>query len=37
MGAKVLTLPTSHVPMLSQPQKVADFVIAAAASLTEKK
>jgi pimeloyl-ACP methyl ester carboxylesterase len=33
MGAKTLTLPTSHLPMLSQPQKVADFVIAAAASL----
>lgn len=33
MGAKTLTLPTSHVPMLSQPDKVADFVIAAAASL----
>jgi pimeloyl-ACP methyl ester carboxylesterase len=33
MGAKTLTLPTSHVPMLSQPQKVADFVIEAAGSL----
>jgi pimeloyl-ACP methyl ester carboxylesterase len=33
MGAKTLTLPTSHLPMLSQPQKVADFVIEAAASL----
>jgi pimeloyl-ACP methyl ester carboxylesterase len=33
MGAKTLTLPTSHVPMLSQPQKVADFVIEAAASI----
>jgi pimeloyl-ACP methyl ester carboxylesterase len=32
MGAKTLTLPTSHLPMLSQPQKVADFVIEAAAS-----
>jgi hypothetical protein len=28
-----LTLPTSHVPMLSQPQKVADFVVEAAASI----
>ncbi len=34
MGAKTLTLPTSHVPMLSQPQQVADFMIEAAASLT---
>ena len=33
MGAKTLTLPTSHVPMLSQPEKVADFVIEAAASI----
>jgi len=33
MGAKTLTLPTSHLPMLSQPEKVADFVIQAAASL----
>jgi hypothetical protein len=33
MGAKTLTLLTSHVPMLSQPDKVADFVIGAAASL----
>jgi pimeloyl-ACP methyl ester carboxylesterase len=32
MGAKTLTLPTSHVPMLSQPQKVADFIAGAAAS-----
>jgi pimeloyl-ACP methyl ester carboxylesterase len=32
MGAKTLTLPTSHLPMLSQPAKVADFVIEAAAS-----
>jgi hypothetical protein len=27
MNAKTLILPTSHVPMLSQPQKVADVVI----------
>jgi pimeloyl-ACP methyl ester carboxylesterase len=32
MGAKTLTLPTSHLPMLSQPAEVADFVIEAAAS-----
>jgi hypothetical protein len=32
MNAKTLTLPSSHVPMLSQPQKVADFIIEAAAS-----
>jgi hypothetical protein len=31
MNAKTLTLPTSHVPMLTQPQKVADFLIEAAA------
>jgi pimeloyl-ACP methyl ester carboxylesterase len=35
MNAKTLTLPTSHLPMLSQPQKVADFIIEAAASLGE--
>jgi pimeloyl-ACP methyl ester carboxylesterase len=33
MGAKTLTLPTSHLAMLAQPDKVADFVIEAAASL----
>jgi len=33
MGAKTVTLARSHVPMLSQPEKVADFVIEAAASL----
>lgn len=32
MGSKTLTLPTSHVPMLSQPEKVAAFVIEAASS-----
>jgi pimeloyl-ACP methyl ester carboxylesterase len=32
MGATTLTLPTSHVAMLSQPDKVADFVIQAATS-----
>jgi pimeloyl-ACP methyl ester carboxylesterase len=34
MGAKTITLPTSHLPMLSQPQKVADFVIEAVTSLS---
>jgi pimeloyl-ACP methyl ester carboxylesterase len=33
MNAKTLTLSSSHVPMLSQPQKVADFIIEAAASV----
>jgi hypothetical protein len=33
MGAKTLTVASSHVPMLSQPDKVAAFVIEAAASL----
>jgi pimeloyl-ACP methyl ester carboxylesterase len=32
MGAKAITVPSSHVPMLSQPTKVADLVIEAAAS-----
>lgn len=31
MGAKVLSLPTSHVPMLSRPKEVAAFVAEAAA------
>jgi pimeloyl-ACP methyl ester carboxylesterase len=26
MNAKTLTLPTSHVPMLSRPKEVADFI-----------
>jgi len=34
MGAKTLTLSTSHVAMLVQPQKVADFMVEAAASLS---
>jgi len=34
INAKTLTLPTSHVPMLSQPQKVADFIAEAASSLS---
>lgn len=33
MNAKTLTLDTSHVPMLSQPEKVAEFIAEAAASL----
>jgi pimeloyl-ACP methyl ester carboxylesterase len=32
MNAKTLTLPTSHVATLAQPQEVADFIIEAAAS-----
>jgi pimeloyl-ACP methyl ester carboxylesterase len=32
MGAKTLTVASSHVPMLSQPEKVAAFIIEAAAS-----
>lgn len=32
MGAKTLTLPTSHVAMLAKPNEVADFIIAAAAN-----
>jgi pimeloyl-ACP methyl ester carboxylesterase len=33
MNAKTLTLASSHLPMLSHPQEVADFVVEAAASL----
>jgi pimeloyl-ACP methyl ester carboxylesterase len=36
MHAKIITLPSSHVPMLSHPNEVAEFVIGAAASLTQK-
>jgi pimeloyl-ACP methyl ester carboxylesterase len=32
MGAKILTVASSHLAMLAQPEKVADFVIEAAAS-----
>jgi pimeloyl-ACP methyl ester carboxylesterase len=32
MKAKTVTLPTSHLPMLAQPQKVADFIMGAIAS-----
>jgi hypothetical protein len=31
--AKTLELPSSHVPMLSHPDKVASFIAAAASSL----
>jgi pimeloyl-ACP methyl ester carboxylesterase len=37
MGARTLTVPSSHVAMLAQPNKVADFVIEAAASLDANK
>jgi hypothetical protein len=30
MNAKILTLPTSHVPMLSKPREVADSIVSAA-------
>ncbi|HEY6376306.1 MAG TPA: alpha/beta hydrolase [Edaphobacter sp.] len=33
MGSKTLTLATSHVPMLSEPEKVAEFIAEAAASI----
>jgi pimeloyl-ACP methyl ester carboxylesterase len=33
MGAKTLTLSSSHLPMLSHPEEVAEFVIEAAASI----
>ena len=36
MGSTILSLPTSHVPMLSQPAKVAAFVVEAIASLNRK-
>jgi pimeloyl-ACP methyl ester carboxylesterase len=36
MGAKTLTLPTSHVAMLAKPKEVADFIIGAAASFPTK-
>lgn len=37
MGAKTLTVPSSHLAMLAQPEKVAEFVIEAAASLDVSK
>lgn len=36
MNAKVLTLPSSHLPMLSHPAEVADFVIEAAATVGDR-
>ncbi|TCL03455.1 MULTISPECIES: alpha/beta fold hydrolase [Sodalis] len=33
LGAKTLSLPTSHVPMLSRPDAVADFIAEAASSM----
>jgi pimeloyl-ACP methyl ester carboxylesterase len=36
MNAKTLTLASSHVAMLSHPQKVAEFVIEAAASVDDR-
>jgi pimeloyl-ACP methyl ester carboxylesterase len=36
MGAKTLTLASSHLPMLSQPDKVAQFIIEAAAASGER-
>jgi len=33
MKATTLTLPSSHVPMLSQPDKVADFILKAVTTL----
>jgi hypothetical protein len=34
MGAEILSLPTSHLPMLKEPEKVADFIIKAVAPLS---
>jgi pimeloyl-ACP methyl ester carboxylesterase len=34
MGAKILVLPSSHVPMISHPGEVADFIENAAAALS---
>lgn len=36
MNAKTLELPSSHVPMLSHPKEVADFIAAAAKSVSVK-
>jgi pimeloyl-ACP methyl ester carboxylesterase len=35
MNAKTLTLPTSHVPMLSSPQEVADFIVLASSGQSD--
>jgi pimeloyl-ACP methyl ester carboxylesterase len=37
MNSKTLTVPSSHVPMLSQPEKVADFIVEAASSIGASK
>jgi pimeloyl-ACP methyl ester carboxylesterase len=37
MNAQTLTVPSSHVPMLSQPNKVAEFILEAAASFDAGK
>jgi hypothetical protein len=37
MGSEALTLCSSHLPMLSHPDEVADFVIGAAASLRSQR
>jgi len=37
MNSKTLTVPSSHVPMLSQPDKVAEFIVEAASSLGAAK
>jgi pimeloyl-ACP methyl ester carboxylesterase len=36
MNAKTLTLPSSHVPMLSHPAEVANFIADAAQSVVVK-
>jgi len=33
MGAETLVLQSSHVPMLSQPEAVAEFIASATASI----
>jgi pimeloyl-ACP methyl ester carboxylesterase len=37
MNSKTLTVPSSHVPMLSQPDKVAEFIAEAASSIGAAK
>jgi pimeloyl-ACP methyl ester carboxylesterase len=37
MNSKTLTVPSSHVAMLSQPEKVADFIVEAASSIGASK
>jgi hypothetical protein len=36
MKATTLTLASSHVPMMSQPDKVADFIVKAVTTLNAK-